>query len=1231
MNCPHCQFANPPGMKFCGECGARLQRLCGRCGSESPAGFKFCGACGAPLGSADLPAAAAEPLAAQAPGSPAPLAPVTALNAGSAVAAVVPALPGTETAAGAAPPAAAAVAAPQPVPPQAPAPNRVLPQAAAAPSPYTPPHLAAEVLQSRTTVEGERKQVTVMFCDLVSSTALADRVGPEAMHGLLRRFFELALGEVHRYGGTINQFLGDGFMALFGAPVAHEDHARRAVLAALAVRRALASDSAAMLRQAGLDGAAGPPHSAEPAGSAVLLAAGALGAAGDVVPEALAVRMGLNTGWVVVGVLGDHLRMDYTAVGDTTNLAARLQQLAAAGAILISAATHSLVGGEAEAELLGPVKVKGKIAPVTAYRLIGLAATAPGAGCPELAQRELTPLVGRDQEIEGLRALAERADEARGQVVGIAGEAGAGKSRLVFELRRRLERDHQVAWFSGRCLSYGQGAPYLPLLNLLRGAWGIAEADPEPVVAARVEAGLAQAGMDGAASLPYLLELLGARRGGEALAELGSQALQDRIFAALRDLLLRAAQRSLVVVEIEDLHWVDPTSEEFLDRLADDVAGARLLLVETYRSGYSPHWLDRSYATQIAVRPLSVHHSRELVSASLRRADVSPELTAAILERAEGNPFFLEELARAVDERATADDGVVPDTVQGVLITRIDRLPPEHKRLLQTASVLGRELQRRLLEEVWDGTQSLDPLLRDLKRWEFLQEVPAADGETLLLFRHALTQEAVYQSLLGSRRQALHAAAGRALEALFADRLEEAYPALAYHFPQAGDAPRAVEYLARSADWWARRYAHPEAVKALEEALRHAERLPAGERDRQTVELVLRLATSLLPLARFPDTLALCLRHAERVERLADPSLGARFHFWLAHTHSYLGDQAQAAASAERAITLAEECGDEVTLAKAHYVLARDGFWSGRFALGVEHALRAVGLLERHGERWWQGQALWVAGFNDYALGRFAMSLAAMAQAQAIGEVLADPRLDTTWSTGYFYASMGEWEAAIRDCRGGLERSRDPLNTTAALGFLGYAYLEQDDLPRAVQALAPAVASLRTAGFRQMLGWFCSFLAEAKARTGRLAEGRLLAREALGISHETEFGYGAGLAERALGRIGRLAGERAEAAAWLHRALDTFTGLEARFEIGRAHLDLAELDPAGAAAGAAEAPDPGGEAERHAVLARDIFRELRVPRYLTRAERLVASLAGAWLEEAAGGAAVPPVPSGPLL
>jgi class 3 adenylate cyclase/tetratricopeptide (TPR) repeat protein len=1090
-------------MKFCGQCGAKLGALCPQCGSESPPGFKFCGECGTSLTAAPPPA-------------------------------------------------------PEPAPPAA-------PRSPAAPvlHGYTPAHLADQVLQSRAALEGERKQVTVLFCDLVGSTALADRVGPEVMHLLLNRFFELALGEVHRFEGTINQFLGDGFMALFGAPITHEDHARRAVLAALGLQKMLSE------------------HSAD------------LGARHQV---SLAVRMGLNTGWVVVGGIGDHLRMDYTAVGDTTNLAARLQQIAEPGRVLVSEATARLVRGDAVLEALPPAQVKGKAEPIQAYVVLGVGRRR--AEQTVLSGGTLTPFVGRERELAVLEELREEAASGEGQVVGIAGEAGSGKSRLLYEFRR-AGVDTPTVYLTGRCLSYGGGIPYLPLLHMLRNDWGIAETDPAAAIVGKVRASLEEVHIDPAEALPYLLRLLGVQEGTESLADLSAQALQSRTFSILRQMILNAAQERLVILEIEDLHWIDQTSEDFLSLLIEALTASRILLVLTYRSGYQPRWMDKSYATQISLRRLTTRDSRAVVESVLRLSQLPEDLARAVLDKAEGNPFFLEELTRSLIERQSLTDVSVPDTIQGVLMARIDRLPEEHKRLLQTASVLGRELSLDLLEAIWESPGTAPPLLADLKRWEFLYEAPGSERPTYF-FKHALTQEAVYQSLLTTRRQALHAAAGRALEVLHADHLADVYDKLIHHFPKAGEAGKSVLYLSLFADRAARGYAHSEAARALREALEHAASLPDAIRDRRLIELVLQLAGSLLPLARFPETLDLLQQHRAALERVQDDSLAARYDFWLAHTHSYLGSQEEAAHSAQAAIAAARRCGDEATEGRARYVLSRDAFWAGRFAQGIDEGLQAVSLLERSGERWWEGQAHWVAGFHHYVLGHFQEALASMARAHSLWQALADPRLDPSWSTGYFYASLGDWERGIAECRGGLERAQDPLNTAAALGFLGYAYLEQQDLPRAIETLQESVRQLRQTGMQQLLGWFSAFLAEAHLSAGDPQAAREPAYQALEATREVNFWYGLGLARRAAGRVALATGEHGEAESQLRQALEGFHSLEVPLEVGRTRLDLARL------AHARGRPD---EAAAELAEARATFRSLRVPHYVERSDTLARELA----------------------
>ncbi len=1020
---------------------------------------------------------------------------------------------------------------------------------------YTPSHLSESAV-----LEGERKQVTVLFCDLVGSTALAERLGPETMHILLNRFFELALGEVHRYEGTINQFLGDGFMALFGAPLAHEDHARRAVLAALGLERLLDEHHLEIADAHGVD---------------------------------LHVRMGLNTGWVVVGGIGDQLRRDYTAVGDTTNLAARLQQLAEPGTILVSESTSRALQGDVQLEALPPMHVKGKEGSIQAYRVLGIGIRLSDDAVLDSAA--LSPFVGRRREMEVLEELREQAAGGAGQVVGIVGEAGAGKSRLLYEFRRRAEGPPAVC-LVGRCLSYGSGVPYLPLLYMLRNEWGIDEADGHAAVVAKIRAGLERIGLDPADLLPYLVRLLVAGSVQEELSGLSPQALQARTFTVLRQVILNAGRGRLVLLEIEDLHWIDETSEDFLVFLVEGLPAARLLLLVTHRPGYRLRWIDKSYATQINLRRLTEQESHLVVEAILRRVKLPEDLVGAILAKAEGNPFFLEELTQSMMERP---DVSVPDTVQGVLMARVDRLPTQHKRLLQTASVLGREFPLDLLTAVWDSPGLLGPLLSDLKLWEFLYEEPTAK-EPLYFFKHALSQETVYQTLLANRRRVLHAAAGRAFEVLYSGRLEEVYDRLAYHFSKAEDAEKAVAYLSKFAEKSALGYAHTEAAKALREALSHAERLPAEDRDRRLPELILQLAHSLLPLARFPETLELFLGHRETLERVGDPFLYGRYFFWLAHTYSYLGRHEEAEENAWRAVEEARQAADAETEGRAFYVLCRDAFWLGGFSEGLDHGRQAVRLLEQAADRWWQAQAYWVLGFHHYVLGQFGDAFEAMRRAHAIWEALLDPRLDPSWSTGYFLASLGNWEQGIAECKSALARTQDPLNTAAALGFLGYAYLEKGDVTLAAEVLEESVERLRQAGMQQLLGWYLSFQAEACLISGSPAEARELAAEALAVTEEVRFRYGTGWAQRSLGRIALAEGELESSEAWLRRALQTFVEIRSPYEQARTMLDLAV---AVCRLGRAE------EAAGHLGEARRRFRELGVPRYVARSEQLAAELA----------------------
>jgi predicted ATPase len=443
--------------------------------------------------------------------------------------------------------------------------------------------------------------------------------------------------------------------------------------------------------------------------------------------------------------------MDYSAVGDTTNLAARLQEHAAPDDIVISESTSRLVQGYVRLEALEPVQVKGKTEPVSIYKVLGtLPRRSPIASRGE---RTLSEFVGRERELATLEEIFAQVERRHGQVVGIVAEAGGGKSRLLYEFRQRLQ-DRRVTYLEGRCVSYGSSIPYHPLIDVLRHNCGILETDSPETIIEKVHVALHEVGMDAEASAPYLLQLLGVKEGTEPLAVLTPEAIRTRTFETLKQMSLNGSQRRPLIFEIEDVHWIDNTSQDYLAAFVESLPGAAVLLLISYRPGYRPPWIDKSYATQLSLRTLTPQDSATVVRSTSHDTTLPTHMAQRIIEKAEGNPFFLEELTRAVIEYGDLHaDIAVPDTIHGVLTARIDRLPEAHKRLLQTASVLGREFSSRLLEAIWDGTSALEPLLLDLKRLEFLFERTGA-AESTYVFKHALTQEVAYSSLLppASRR-----------------------------------------------------------------------------------------------------------------------------------------------------------------------------------------------------------------------------------------------------------------------------------------------------------------------------------------------------------------------------------------------------------------------------------------------------------------------------------------------
>jgi class 3 adenylate cyclase/tetratricopeptide (TPR) repeat protein len=712
----------------------------------------------------------------------------------------------------------------------------------AEPKTYTPKQLAVKILTTRRSLEGERKLVTVMFADVVGFTAISEKLDPEDVHRIMDGCCRILVEEIHRLEGTVGEFRGDGVMALFGAPIAHEDHARRACHAALAIQRALVPYSEEVKRSYGID---------------------------------FQMRAGLNSGTVVVGAIGDDLRMDYTAMGDTTNLAARMETAAEPGSVLVSESTHRLAKEFFAFASPETLEVKGKQEPVKAYLLLRPTEVDTRIGAS--VAKGLTRFVGRSREIETLREAFAKVQTGEGQVMGLVGEAGVGKSRLLLEFRSLLPLDGYT-YLGGQCLHYGGSMPYLPILDVLRFFLGVKEGELERVIQDRLKERIFGLDEDLRQIIPPLQELLSLKVEDEEFVKLEPKQKREKTFEALRDLLIRGTRERPLVLAVEDLQWIDKTTEEFLTYMIGWLPRTRILLLLLYRPEYVHQWGSKSYYSMIGVGHLSTGASAELVGAILEGGEVVPELKELILNRAAGNPLFMEELAQSLLQngsiRRTGNRFVltrdiasaqVPDTVQGIIAARMDRLEESLKRIMQVAAVIGREFAYRILETITEMKENLKAGLVNLQGLEFIYE-KSLFPDLEYIFRHALVQEVAYNSLLIQRRKEIHEKIGRAIEQLYPERLDEFCEMLAYHYSKSGDLTKAYTYLKKSAEKAVRNDAVVEAVRFYREALEVLVQLPPSEENqREQIELVLSMQIPWKRIGLSED----CLPLLQKAEALA--------------------------------------------------------------------------------------------------------------------------------------------------------------------------------------------------------------------------------------------------------------------------------------------------------------------------------------------------------------------------
>jgi class 3 adenylate cyclase/tetratricopeptide (TPR) repeat protein len=1051
------------------------------------------------------------------------------------------------------------------------------------PETYTPKHLAEKILTAKAALEGERKQVTVLFADLKGSMELLADRDPEDARKLLDPVLERMMEAVHRYEGTVNQVMGDGIMALFGAPLAHEDHAVRACYAALRMQESLKRYAADTRRAHGVE---------------------------------VQIRVGLNSGEVVVGSVGSDLRMDYTAVGQTTHLAARMEQLALPGTVRLTAETVRLAEGYVAVSSLGPIPVKGLPEPIEIFELTG-AGTAR-TRLQAAALRGLTRFVGRDAEVEHLRRVLGQAGAGRAQVVAIVGEAGVGKSRLTYE----FTHSHRIQdWLilQSSSVSYGKATSYLPVIDLLKGYFKIGDRDDHREMRVKVLGRVL--GLDRALEplLPPLLALLDVPVEDAAWQNLDPPQRRQRTLDAVKRLLLRESQGQPLLVVFEDLHWVDGETQALLDSLVESLGSARLLLLVNYRPEYEHRWGSKTAYSQLRLDSLPAESAADMLAALLGPEAGLASLTQMLVKR--GNPFFLEETVRTLVETGAlaGERGAyrltrpvealqVPATVQTILAARIDRLPPEEKRLLQAASVIGKDVPYALLAAIAEQPEeALRRGLGHLQEAEFLYETQLFP-DLEYTFKHALTHEVTYASLLYERRRTTHARIMEAVEALYAGRLIEHIERLGHHAVRGEIWEKALQYLRQAGLKALDRSAHREAVAYYEQTIDALAHLPETRDTReQAIDLRLALRSALLPSNDSARILAR-LREAEALAvALPDPRRLGQISGFLSVHFRNRGAYDEAIAAAQRALTLGTTGGDTVLRALANLFLGAAYWARGHYRQAIECLTQTVTALDgaRRCERF--GQAILPAVQSRAFLAACHAEMGTFAEGHALGEeglqiaeAVAHPSslMWAEYGVGLLALRQGHLPMALARLEQAMGIGRDvnlPVFVPRMAAALGEAY-ELDG--RAADAAPLLTRALEQTMAPEMFGFqaLCRLpLGEAHLMAGRFEEARAQAEHALTLARANEERGSEAYTLRLFGDIharrDASAGDEAEQA--YRQALALATALEMRPLVAHCHRGLGQLYRGGGRQ---------QEAENHLTMAATMYREMDMRFWREQAE-----------------------------
>jgi class 3 adenylate cyclase/tetratricopeptide (TPR) repeat protein len=1003
---------------------------------------------------------------------------------------------------------------------------------------YMPPNLAEKILATRSSIEGERKLVTVLFADVKGSTSIGENLDPEELRAIIEKSYEISLKEIHRFEGTVNQFLGDGFMALFGAPIAHEDHAIRAIHSALAIQNGMTVYSNELKKDRDTD---------------------------------FKMRVGINTGTVVVGNIGDDLRMDYTALGDTVNLASRMEQLAQPGRITIAEDTYELVKDHFNLRSLGPLKIKGKKKPVSVYEVVS-PKEEDKTRLEISKERGFTRFIGREREIEVLRESFARSKEGSGQVVTIIGDAGIGKSRLLYEFRKLLE-DENILYLEGRCISYGKSISYLPVIDIIKKRFRGDKLDTERTIRKKIEKGIRDIDPNLKGGIPFLCDILSIETDDPLIDRLDLRDKRKRTIETLKNIILADSKPRPLVVVVENLHWIDGASEEFISFLIDNLPGNRIMLILTSRPGYRPKWGEKSYHNQIAPSRLSNAEVKEMVGSILDAKNVTKTLSRLVTDKADGIPFYVEEVIKSFTEAGIiveSKDGYdvskgiaemnVPDTIQDIIMARIDRLEESHKSTLQFASVIGRDFNYKLLKELMEVGEELQDYITKLKSLELVYE-RSLFPDPEYRFKHTLTQEVAYNSVLIRRRKELHGKIGEIMEDLYGDKLEENYELLAYHYGRSPRDEKAVDYLVLAGDKSAKIYSPEDAIAYYEEALKKLDNLPDTRSNKEKrVDIFIKQARVMRLMGRFKEYIKTLEKHLPIVEELGDKNRLAEYYFKMGFYYSVMGELSDSIKYLANSIKLAQITKNERIIGLAS---ARQGYnywYKGEFKKGIPIIKKGIKILEKLGDDYWLARSFQPLGACYWQLGDWDNSINCMQKLLKKSEELSDNNLMVlaNWSAALPHLEKGEWDIAIKYCEKSLEMSPPPVFAAFATGFLGTAYYRSGQLKKGIDCMEKAIQQSKSFGLKQQEAICTVSLAEAYLSIGERERAQETIKSALDVSTKAGFKHIEAMALRVSGEIYGSSNFH-KAKKHIEDSITIFRKIGAKNELAKSYFSLGRL------------------------------------------------------------------------